>query len=123
MTGPAGSNPLYDRQVESTRTTINGVPVHLLRGHLPPPIDCPYCRYPCFELNDPDVQQPVDGAPANRGRLTMRAEWSATCVDPAKRNQTAPGCGHPYHLRSHDDCRPGRLAPAFPSGLIVRPPA
>lgn len=119
-------NPLYELHTESHRTTINAVPAHRLHGHLPPPVPCPDCGYEfTWFLIDPDAQQGNDES--KRGELVMVGEWSATCVNPAKRAElgamaVAPECGHPYHLVPHH-CVPGesRLLPVIPDGLIVRP--
>lgn len=109
---------------QSHRTTINGVPVDRLDGHLPPPISCRDCGYEhTWFLIDPDCRRGSDG---DVGELVMTAEYAAECVDPEMRRALGvlampPTCGHPYHLSPHI-CEPGkaRLLSVLPEGLVVR---
>lgn len=117
------TNPLYDRRTESTRTTINGVPVHRLFGKLPPPATCPECLYPVWELDDPDARQVYRDEHGDdrerRVRITGRMEYSSRCTVPGHGGQSIPllRCEHPYHLIEHR-CQTGRPEPVFPADLI-----
>lgn len=109
--------------------TINGVPVDILDGHLPPPIKCNRCGGAVWLLDAPDTKTAGEN---RRDPVVMVTEYQRWCVDPEHKARVGkyspqaytPHCGHPYHLVAHDltRCLPGRMSPALPRGLIVRPP-
>lgn len=113
-----GPNPLFERQRQSSRTTINGVPLTVLGDQLPPAEPCPDCGFPTWRLDDPDA---IDGDDVKR-HLTMRAEYSPICTvaGPGRGVIASLTCRHPYHLISHDKCSRGlrRADPVLPPGLI-----
>jgi hypothetical protein len=116
------TNPLYDRRTESTRTTINGIPVHRLFGKLPPPATCPECLYPVWELDDPDARQVArdefGDEQETRTHILGRMEWARSCyVSVDGRTVINLACKHPYHLIEHR-CRADRPEPVFPADLI-----